>query len=148
MSEATSGTTIPDPLVALATPERVRSLLIARPPELLTAADESSLSLYLATATGIASEVRAIIGALPEPVVLDLAGWATTLGTASSIEDALYPEQGGLGETNRAQRLQTRYLGVLADLRRAAGLPLPGTGGGTTVPPGGYFSGVVTVAGR
>lgn len=114
--------------------ERMQALLIGRPPDCLTNVD--TRPLVDETVRGVASEVAAITGREPVGEVRDLAVWAIVLGSAASLEAALFPEGVGLGDTGRAEVLQRRYLGVLADLRRA-------TTAGIT---GGSFSGVVHVA--
>jgi hypothetical protein len=124
------------PLTGLAAEVHVRrmqALLIGRPPDCLT--DPDARPLVDETVRGIATEVAAITGSDPAGEVRDLALWAIVLGSAASLEAALFPEGTGIGDTGRAEVLQRRYLGVLADLRRA-------TTAGIT---GGNFSGLVHV---
>jgi hypothetical protein len=128
----------PAPLTGIAADirlERLQALMINRPPDCLT--DETAGPLVAETLRGIAAEVTAVTGPTPTGDVRELAVWAVVLGAAASLEAALFPEQ-LLGDGARAEVLQRRYLGVLADLRRV--VATTGTGGSAG---GGAFSGVV-----
>lgn len=128
MSSDPSQTLPPDssmPLAEAVTPERVQALLTGRTPGLLEAPER--YGLFMSIVAGITTEVTNIVGPTPTGWVRDSALWAITLGSASLIEESLFPEQQN-GDATRAQQLQTRYLGVLADLRRNAPTP-DGRGG-------------------
>lgn len=113
------------PLAEEITPERVQALLIGRTPGMLE--DPEHYGLFTEIVAGITTEVSNIVGPSPAGWVRDSALWAITLGAAALIEESLFPEQ-QLGDATRAQQLQVRYLGVLADLRRNAPTPT-GRGG-------------------
>lgn len=109
-----------DPLTGLAAdvdPRRVHALLLNRTPDVLDP-ESADHDLFVETVRGVAAEVVPLVGTDPAPGELrDLAVWAVTLGVASHLEAALFPEQ-QLGEDARSSQLLSRYLGVLAELRR------------------------------
>lgn len=101
-------------LAAAVSVEQVRSLLLNRSPDLLDEdASETEHNLFLDSANGIATEVRAVVGDItPDTDLHRTAVWAVTLGVASLIEAALFPEQ-QLGDFARSEVLRRRYEAVL-----------------------------------
>lgn len=126
-------------LAAAVDTARIQSLLITRSPQILS--DPDTQHLLVEVLRGVASEVSLIVGPAPVGAVLDLATWAVTLGVAASLEEALFPEQQG-GDSGRAEQLQRRYLGVLADLRRSVA-----AAGGTSEAGVSTFAGLVPLGG-
>lgn len=93
---------------------QVRALLLNRSPNLLDEdASPTEHDLFVESANGIGTEVRAIVGDPAADSDLRAAAvWAVTLGAAHLIEAALFPEQ-QLGEFARAEVLRRRYESVL-----------------------------------
>lgn len=106
-------------LAAEVTPQKVNALLLNRTPTILHPEDADH-ALFQEIVAGVTSEVIPVTGEDPAEPIRSLAVWCISLGTASNLEAALFPEQ-QLGEDARAQQLLNRYLGVLADLRRRMG---------------------------
>lgn len=105
----------------------VRSLLLARDPNVLNPDEAETFIGFLEVLNGIATEVESIVGTNPATNVRKLAVWAITVGVASSIESSLFPEQQIGGQDASASQLQIRYLSLL---KRLGSLPGAGSAEG------------------
>lgn len=103
-------------LADLVSKDAVRAQLTARQPELLDDPEGEFYGLFDYSLEGIAAEVAAVTGDLPPEFCRALAVQAVVLGTAMSVESAMFPEQIN-GDSSRAEQLRDRYIAVLAQLK-------------------------------